>query len=141
MKVIRLFFVPLLSLTLSFSLIAQNTAEKTLIKSFNLQGNDVVDLDLGTNVEVKQWNASTVRIEMIVSLDNGSETMLKSLIKAGRYNPKSDQTSTGFKVTMPGLERALMVRGQPLRDNVSYIVSVPSGVLVAEDIAATDDNH
>ena len=140
MRVTRIFMIPLLSLALVSSMTAQNTAERTLIKSFNLQGNDVVDLDLGNNVEVKQWNSPTLRIEMIVSLDNGSEPMLKSLIKAGRYNPSSDQTTAGLKIFMPGLERELMVRGEALRDNVSYIVSVPEDVLVAEDMAAADDN-
>jgi hypothetical protein len=132
--------IPLLSLALLSCITAQNTAEKTLIKSFNLQGNDVVDLDLGSNVEIQQWNSPTLRIEMVVSLDNGSETMLKSLIKAGRYNPSADETTAGFKVFMPGLERQLMVRGQPLRDNISYIVSVPSDVLIAEDMAIADKN-
>jgi len=139
MKVLRIFIVPLLSLALISSICAQKTAEKTLIKSFNLQGNNVVDLELGSNVDVIEWNSPSLRIEMIVSIENGSETMLKSLIKAGRYNPESDETAAGFRVYMPGLEREITVQGKPLRDHVSYIVSIPSNVNVAEDIASTDD--
>ncbi len=127
----------LVALFLSGSLIstlnAQKTVEKTLVKSFNLQGNDVVDLELTGDIEVKEWSSPSIRVEMLISMDNGNETMLKSLIKAGRYNLVSNETETAFKVTMPGLEREIKVKGALLRDKVSYIVNIPSGVSVRNE--------
>lgn len=132
MKVTRILFTALLSLTLIFSLIAQQTAEKTLIKSFNILGNDVVDLALDGDIQVMEWNSPAIRIEMLITVENGNETMLKSLIKAGRYNLVSAETDEAFQVSMPGIERDVVIKGKPLVDRVSYLISVPSGVNVRE---------
>ncbi len=132
MKVTRILFTALLSLTLIFSLIAQQTAEKTLIKSFNILGNDVVDLALDGDIQVMEWNSPAIRIEMLITVENGNETMLKSLIKAGRYNLVSAETDEAFLVSMPGIERDVVIKGKPLVDRVSYLISVPSGVNVRE---------
>jgi len=133
MKASNILSVLIFSLSLITGLNAQKTVEKTLVKSFNLQGYDVVDLKLTGDIEVKEWSSPSIRVEMLVTIENGNETMLKSLIKAGRYNLVSNETDTAFKVTMPGLEREIKVKGVLLRDKVSYIVNIPSGVSVREE--------
>jgi len=132
MKVFRISISVLLSLTLICGLSAQKNTQKTLVKSFNLKGNDVVDLDLNGEIEVKEWSSPSIRIEMLISVENGSETMLKSLVKAGRYNLISSETDEAFQISMPGLDREIMVKGSPLLDNVSYIINIPSDVNVRE---------
>ncbi len=130
------YYKKLISLAFSFCFVialhAQQAVEKTLVKSFNLQGNDVVDLDLEGDIEVKEWNSAVVRVEMLISLKNGNEMLLKSLIKAGRYNLKSAETEDAFQISIPGLERDVKVKGKTLIDEVTFVISVPSGVNIRE---------
>ena len=105
-------------------------AEKTLVKSFNLKGNQFVLLDLDGNVEVKEWNNGLMRVQITVALENGTEAMLKSLVQAGRYNLKGDDTSGEFKVVAPGLQRKVTVRGHELVENISYTIFAPEKVNV-----------
>ncbi len=105
-------------------------AEKTLVKSFNLKGNQVVLLDLDGNVEVKEWNNELMRVQITVALQNGTEAMLKSLVQAGRYNLDSDDSTGEYKVLAPGLQRKVTVRGNELAENISYTIFAPSKVAV-----------
>jgi len=136
MRVSKLFIVISLSLSLILGLNAQHTVEKTLVKSFNLQGNDLIDLNLGGDVQVKEWKSPAIRVQMLIILENGNESMLKSLIKAGRYNLTSTQTEDSFEINIPGLDREVMIKGAPLVDNVSFIVYIPSGTNIREAIIA-----
>ena len=48
---------------------AQQT-QKTLIKSFNLKGNDFVMLNFDGKVEIKEWNNDVLRVQMGIELQN-----------------------------------------------------------------------
>jgi len=120
------------SFCLCIQLYAQQPVEKTLVKSFNLQGNDVVDLALEGDIQINEWNSNVIRVEMLITLQNGNEMLLKSLIKAGRYNLKSSETEDSFLISIPGLEREVKVKGMSLIDKVSYAISVPEGVNIRE---------
>lgn len=137
MSTTRKLSIAFFSLILIANISAQQAVQKTLVKSFNLQGNDVVDLQLKGDIEVKEWNSSVVRVEMLISLENGNEMLLKSLIKAGRYNLTSAEMEDSFKISIPGLERDVNIKGKTLIDKVSYVISVPSGVNIRESEGAT----
>ena len=118
------------SLFVSFSLHAQQ-AEKTLVKAFNLKGSQTVFLDVDAEVEVKEWGQEQMRVIMTVALENGSEIMLKSLVKVGRYNLDSSEEEAQFKVFAPGLERQVKLRsGKELLEKIHFEVYAPSNVLV-----------
>ena len=86
MKSSRLILVALLLLA-GASLFAQ-TIEKTFVRSFNLMGAQETTLRMDVPIEVKTWGQSIARIQMTVGLQNGTESMLRSLAQAGRYNLK-----------------------------------------------------
>ena len=130
MITLRTLILTVFSTILVFGLQAQQPVNKTLAKSFNLQGNDVLVLKLKGDIEVKEWNSPAIRVEMLIGLENGSEMLLKSLIKAGRYNLVAEESEDSFVVAMPGLEREVAVKGLALVDKVSYIVSVPADVII-----------
>ncbi|RMG85812.1 MAG: hypothetical protein D6714_05290 [Bacteroidetes bacterium] len=128
--------IPLLLSTAITTLHGQS--EKTLVKSFNLNGNQFVLLDLEGNVDVKTWKGDLMRIQITVALENGTEAMLKSLVQAGRYNLKGDDATGEFVVTAPGLQRKVTVRGKELVENISYTVFAPENVTVRlNDSAST----
>lgn len=109
--------------------IAQTSAEKTLIKSFNLKGNDQIILNLDGDIDVQERAGEIVRVQMTIGV-GGSQAMLKSLITAGRYNLKMNETDDGAVIDSPNLSREITIRGKKLVEKVSYVVYVPENVNV-----------
>ena len=138
MKPIKAFLTTGLFLlsTLAFS----QAAEKTLVKAFNLQGNQTVVLDLPGNVEVQEWNNTIMRIQMTISIENGSNSMLKSLITAGRFNLKSEVKDQEYFVYSPGMHKKVTVSGQELKEKILYTVFVPQHVTVKLNDTASTSN-
>ncbi len=122
-------FLTILTLICAITItIAQ--AEKTLVKSFNLKGMQVVVLDIDGDVEVKEWKNSIMRVQLTIMIDKGNDSMLKSLVRTGRYNLYSEVGEEDFKIFAPGTKKEFKVRGQDLNENISYIVYAPENVIV-----------
>jgi len=117
----------LLVTTVSYS---QTQVERTLVKSFNLKGSDVILLDLDGEVEVKEWKKGIMRIQMDINLEEGSASMLKSLIQVGRYNLISKIEENDFKILAPAMNKEIKVRGKVLKENIVYTVFAPENVIV-----------
>ena len=118
-----------LMLGTSTQVLAQQ-AEKILVKSFNLHGSQIVFLNLDGPVEVQTWNSDLMRIQMTVAIENGSEAMIKSLLTAGRYNLSASEDESNYQINAPGLQRELMLRGNPLVEKITYQVFAPKDVLI-----------
>jgi hypothetical protein len=131
MKSSRLLLVGFLLMT-AVGLFAQNV-EKTFVRSFNLQGAQELALEFTGAVEVQTWSQTTTRVQMTVGLERGSETMLRSLAQAGRYNLKGQLTDGQYQINVPGLEREVKVNGQSIGEMISYVVFVPENVHVVID--------
>lgn len=132
------FFSTILLLLCCQSLALSQMASKTLVKSFNLQGLQTIDLQLNGDVQIVEWDNEIVRVQMTITSDNMAESTLKSLIKAGRYNLKSEEGTDAMKIYLPGIEREIRIKGTPINDDITYIINVPSSVFVklADDTAA-----
>lgn len=128
MKRSRTILVALLFVTTA-GLFAQ-TVEKTFVRSFNLMGAQEAVLQFEGPVEVKTWSQSITRVQMTVGIERGSESMLRSLAQAGRYNLKGQLESDQYLISIPGLEREVLINGQALEENISYVVFVPEKVRV-----------
>ncbi|MBK8567497.1 MAG: hypothetical protein IPN76_30315 [Saprospiraceae bacterium] len=127
----RLSFL-LLTLLLTVVPAVAQQSEKNLVKSFNLDGQSAVLLDLEGKVELTTWSEPQMRIQMTITLQNGSETMLKSLVTAGRYNLDAKDKDGIFSIVAPGLERQIkLASGQSLGENVTFTVWAPKGVEVS----------
>ncbi len=129
MKTFKANAVLFLSLIMATVSIAQQ-AEKSLVKSFNLQGNQTLVLDLGGQVDVQTWSSKTVRVQMNISLKNRPVTFLKGMISAGRYNLTASQEDNGLKISSPGMERAVKLRTGELQEHIAYIVYAPEDIEV-----------
>lgn len=121
-------FLILAVLTMNFA--TAQSAEKILVKSFNLKGMNIVTLDLPGEVEVQQWNNSIMRIQMTVGIENVKEATLKSLVKVGRYNLQSKEGEEEYTVSAPNMNRTVKIGGQELKENISYIVYAPEEVMI-----------
>lgn len=138
-------YIYTLCLSLLFSTSWCQQAERTLVKSFNLEGQQEIRLDLEGPIEVRTWNENYLRIQMTVRLDNGSERRLKGLLAAGRYHLASESDGI-FSVFAPGLARPVPSSGAPLIEAFSFVLDVPEQVTVlpaqtalAENTEANDD--
>ena len=129
MKTLKTFSLILLATMVASTTIAQNV-ERTLVKSFNLKGKQVVVMDVDGNVEVKEWNGDIMRIQMSIELTNGSNSMLKSLIQARRYTLVSELEGDALKINMPSMEKQVKIGGKELNEKISYTVFAPADVQV-----------
>jgi hypothetical protein len=111
--------------------------EKTLVRSFNLQGASDVTLQLQGPVEVKTWSQDILRVQMTVRLDRGSEAMLRSLVQAGRYNLHGVPAEDAFTIEAPGLSRDVLFNGQQLAENISFTVFAPEEVQITVEDGAS----
>lgn len=119
-------------------LIAQTNVEKTLVKSFNLNGSQQITLNLEGDIDVQERPGEIVRVQMTIGVA-GSEAMLKSLITAGRYNLNLKDIEDGVVIDSPGLQREITVRGKKLVETISYVVYVPENVTVSYGSEAASD--
>jgi hypothetical protein len=109
-------------------------AEKVLVKSFNLEGNYAVKLDLPGIVEVREWENSYMRVEMRVSVSNISDGLLRTLIESGRYNIYGKPDAGIYKVFIPGLAKQVKVSGKEIEETFSFVVLRPSKVEVIDNL-------
>ena len=131
MNTYKSIFISILLVGLSTLAFSQDEG-KTLVKSFNLQGNTSVELGLQGDVDVQRWNNSIMRIQMNIVLENGTSSMLKSLVQVGRYNLKSVTKDGTYKVYAPGMDRDVRIKGKELIEAISYTVYLPNDVELKE---------
>ncbi|MEL6924168.1 MAG: hypothetical protein AAFO94_08980 [Bacteroidota bacterium] len=123
-----------------FTIIASGQqVEKTLVKAFNLQGKQELVLDLDGIVEVSQWENDIMRIQMQISVQTSS-TMLKSMVRSGRYRLLSKEEGDKFIVYAPGT--ASKGLNKNLNERIVYKIYVPENVevQVMDEILSTSGN-
>ncbi len=132
----------LLGLLVSTSAIAQQ-AEKSLVKSFNLLGNQTLVIDLEGPVEVKTWTNNSVRVQMDIELYNRPVIFLKGMIMAGRYNLQSSQIEEGLLIKAPGMEREVKLKGEELQEKLAYVIYAPEDVhvIMANEASSAIENE
>lgn len=118
----------ILLLFVTTTLIGQQV-EKTLVKSFNLAGLQTVALNVDAPTEVVDWDQPFLRVQMHIELDRGSEALLKSLVRAGRYNLTAEKAEDTYSIVAPNLDREIKISGHPLNDKVSFVVKKPRNVV------------
>ena len=105
-------------------------AEKTFSKAFNVDGKKTTILDLPGTIEVKIWENTTVRIEILVTLASGNGSMLNELAHVGRYNLTSKPEGSALLIQAPNLQKQVRVKGEVLKETVSFTVYVPKTLAV-----------
>ena len=99
--------------------------QKTFVKSFPLNGDNFVVLNLDGDVEVKEWSEPFMRVHTNVELENASSQVLKLFLMQGRY-----RLTTGFQdgakfIASTPRSANVKYKGQVLNETVTYTVFVP----------------
>ncbi|MEK7255013.1 MAG: hypothetical protein AAB316_09730 [Bacteroidota bacterium] len=103
-------------------------AEKLLLKNLPLQGEQAVVVDLNNPVEIKRWKRSQVQVRLTIELPEQEWFLLKSLIRAHRYDVTAEKTPDGLRVSMPEVFRTVLYKGKPLAENIAIQVFLPKNV-------------
>lgn len=111
-------------------IVAQNLTEKTLVKSFNLNGRNVLKVDFSQAIDVKKWNEPTVRIEMNIAVENMNEATFKSLIVAGRYNVQPTFDNAMMTLSNLPLQKSIKFNNTELKETIRYTLFVPQDLEV-----------
>lgn len=125
-----------LSMTLPLLLlssIATGQAERTFVKSFNLQSKQTIMLNLGENMQIVPWDSDLLRIQMTVTLETTNEATLKAFAETGRYTLKSEIKDESFVVFAPFLQNVIKINGSAVKERINYLIYVPKGVTVLKN--------
>lgn len=109
------------------SVFAQSS--KTLVKTVDNKGAAVLVADLNGKVSIKETDNKFVRITTNIEASNISADMLQKLVEAGRYTIQADVDANGNCVlTMPSIEKRVIIKGVDLVDVLSFEIELPKGV-------------
>lgn len=117
-----------ISLLLPCSRTTAQSAQKTLVKSFNLLGADAVTLNLDGRVDLQSWSQKSIRIQMKIEIKNKPESLLKGMIMAGRYNLESSVQKNVLIIDQPAFERKVKLKSGELIEHISYLIHAPEHV-------------
>jgi hypothetical protein len=125
----------LLSLWLLFVPIANGqSALRTLVRSFNVEGKTAVAFDLVGKMEIKVWENAFVRVQMSVGLPHNTDNTLKSLVESGRYDISSKTEGSTLIVVAPQLASPVSIQNKPLIESIGYTVFVPKRLAVKQSL-------
>jgi len=107
-------------------------AQKTLLKTFNINNSEQVVLDINGVVNVEKWSNPTVRVQMEITYSNANIHVMKYLITKGRYNLKSEITADGYEISVPEVGESVQISkdGKILEETISYTIYIPENVSV-----------
>jgi hypothetical protein len=105
---------------------------QTIHRTYVLEANiNQVKLNLNsTNIQYRETKGSRVMVEMLISADVPNEAMMNFLIENGRYelNSQNDMTSSTLTLSSVKPANVIVVKGKECKEEVSYIVYLPSTV-------------
>ncbi len=121
LRPISSFLFVLLITTLTYG----QAAEKTLVKSFAVMPQQTVSVNIAAPIEVKNWDNTLLRVQITITLPNGNEALLKSLVSAGRYNVVAKEADGSLILTSPGLEREALIGNKAIEEVISIVIFAP----------------
>ena len=127
MKNLILLLVFLLGSYISFG-----QSEKTLIRSFNVNVNEVV-FPLECKKSVWTWDKTYVRVELSVKTNLRYE-ILDVLAKNGRYNFESQVNNQMLIITLPNLKEKIKIGDLELFENFEIKIWLPNETTMKQGV-------
>ena len=107
--------------------VAHAQMQKSLIKTFNLNGATVVMLDLKGEVLIKPADNNALRLQTDIDLKNGNISLFQAFLSKKRYDVQTNTENGTFTLTAPDREN-VKIGGADLQETVTYTVFVPDNV-------------
>ena len=115
------------------SLFLFGQSEKTIIKSFNLNTNNVL-LELDCPKTISSWDKPYVKVELIVTANFKTEFM-DVLVKNGRYKFESIYENGKLIVTLPSLKNKMKIGDVDLEEKFKLKIWLPDNSQPKENIS------
>ena len=122
----------LVAFMLVTSISVAQQAQKNLLKTFDLNSQTEVVLNLDGDVNIERWNNSTLRVHMDIAYENANVHVMKYLISKGRYNLTISPATDGLVIEHPNKTDSPKISkdGTLLKESIVYTVVVPQNVTV-----------
>ncbi len=121
----KILYIIFIFCTLTAPLFAQ--LQKTLVKSYNLNGAKIVVLDLKAAVNFKTSDNTALRLETDINLKNGNLSLFQVLQAKKRYDLQVNNDGNTVRLTATDHE-IVKFGGQDLQEVIVYNVFVPDNV-------------
>ena len=106
------------------SFVSFGQSQKTLIKSFNVNV-DEVTINIEGNKSVSTWDKLYVRVELIVKTNMRNE-LLEVLVKNGRYTLESNINGGKLFISIPNLQNKIKIGDVELVENFEIKIWLPN---------------
>jgi hypothetical protein len=106
-------------------------SQRQIVKTLDLKGQTLVASFHG-DIKVVETETEFVRITATIDVANFSDDILKKLIEVGRYDIKTTVGTDGKTIlSMPSIEKRVVIKGVDLVERMSYEISVPKGTEIS----------
>lgn len=107
-------------------------ANKTLVKTLNIDGVETLFVDLDGEIIIETWDRDNfARVQIGIIYENASTNMMIFLISKGRYNLSlTPDATSAYKVNQPNYKEDIQINkaGNLLIEKLTYTFFVPTGV-------------
>ncbi|WCL82695.1 hypothetical protein PPO43_06265 [Saprospira sp. CCB-QB6] len=104
---------------------AQGGSEKNLIKTLDPEGAENISFKFNfEELQLEPWDQGTLRIRLLVH-SNYPESIMKELLKAGRYEMQGLLDGDTYYITMPNLDKMITVGNLLLEEQIFVSVQTP----------------
>lgn len=118
---------------------ASEVAHETILA----QGIEQVKFDLNTkNIEVKRTKGSRIIVESSIKISIPNPTLLKYLVKSGRYQLETsiDAATGTMTISRKKNTNVLIVKGKECQEEFKYTVFLPENIQFANSSSASASN-
>ncbi len=138
----KTFIFTLLAFVAAYTFCSAQMHKQTVHRTFVVENITQVRLQLTGNVEIRETKGSRVLVEITASAAVPSEAMMNFLVENGRYEVISDIDATAGVLTLTTQKpkNVLMVKGQECKEEISYVVYMPTSIKFVNKDAATSSS-
>ena len=129
------------SIILSQGVFSQSTNSVTM-KSFKANIDNILMVDLGNSVEIKEWDNNHVSVQTEIKPLNYSQQQFSALLSKGFFNIVAKYQDTEMYLFYPLAGKDLMINGKSLEHEIKYVIYIPKGmqnVTITNEAVKKDD--
>jgi hypothetical protein len=101
-------------------------SQRQIVKSLDLKGQTIVASFHG-EVKIVETETEFIRVTATIDVANFSDDILKKLVEVGRYDIKTTNIDGKTVISMPAVEKRVIIKGVDLVERMSFEIQVPKG--------------
>ena len=130
-------YITTICLLAIFAIANAQQANKTLVKTLDINSVETLFVDLDGEIVTKTWDTEGfARVQIAITYENASTNIMRFLISKGRYNLSLTPDTVGaFMINQPNYKEDVQIdkEGSLLIEKLIYTFYVPKGVSVVNN--------